>query len=276
MKQNKVLVILGMHRSGTSLITRWLQACGLHIGDTLLGAETGNDEGHFEDLDFIHLHEQLLTTHKLPHTGLTSEPINGITITEEETIQKLINTKSNQHEQWAWKDPRTCMFLDTYRKLIPNAQYIIILRDYQAVVSSLLNRDNKGLQRYYSSKGTIYKFFLKMKKKYNMNWVNETYAEKYLKVWIAYSEALLKHIQAISEENYIVIDYLTLLDDDRPFFNHLASSGFRLQYADFNTVFNKNLVGKPLNVAALIDDTSLLSKARRLENELRNTVRHPH
>lgn len=272
MDDNKILVILGMHRSGTSLITRWLQACGLQIGDTLLGIETGNDEGHFEDLDFIHLHEQILTAHNMPHTGLTDEPVLGITLTEEDNVQKLLAVKNAQYQQWAWKDPRTCMFLDTYRKLLPNARYVIILRNYREVVSSLLNRDNKGLQHYYNSKGRLYKFFLRMKKKYNRQWVNNTYAEKYLKVWIAYSGALLKHIQNIPADSYIAIDYLTLLEDDKPFFNHLTKQGFDLQYYDFNSIFNKTLIGTPLNIAALVNDTNLLAKARKLENELRKTA----
>jgi len=43
----KFLVILGMHRSGTSLITQWLKNCGLSVGDSLHGADVGNAEGHF-------------------------------------------------------------------------------------------------------------------------------------------------------------------------------------------------------------------------------------
>ncbi|HJT73097.1 MAG TPA: hypothetical protein VJ720_03740, partial [Chitinophaga sp.] len=57
---NKVLVITGMHRSGTSLITQWLYRCGLHVGDNFMGAGIGNEDGHFEDLDFYNWHRNIL------------------------------------------------------------------------------------------------------------------------------------------------------------------------------------------------------------------------
>ena len=62
---SKVVVIVGMHRSGTSLITQWLQRCGLFIGDSLEGPGVGNVQGHFEDIDFLQLHQELLLKKKL-------------------------------------------------------------------------------------------------------------------------------------------------------------------------------------------------------------------
>jgi hypothetical protein len=38
----KVLVITGMHRSTTSLVTQWLQRCGLFIGKRFIGSDTAN------------------------------------------------------------------------------------------------------------------------------------------------------------------------------------------------------------------------------------------
>ena len=54
---SKILIIVGMHRSGTSLITQWLYRCGLSIGNKLAPADIGNVEGYFEDSDFLKLHE---------------------------------------------------------------------------------------------------------------------------------------------------------------------------------------------------------------------------
>ena len=57
---NKVLIVAGMHRSGTSVIAQWLQRCGLCLGENLLGPAIGNNEGHFEDTDFVFLHDILI------------------------------------------------------------------------------------------------------------------------------------------------------------------------------------------------------------------------
>lgn len=272
MDTNKVLIILGMHRSGTSLITQWLQTCGLHIGDNLLGPETGNDDGHFEDVDFVNLHQELLVNRQLPGTGLCNSGITGLNGNEKETIEAVIAGKNSKHKQWAWKDPRTCLFLDTYRKLLPDAHYVIILRDYRAVVSSLLNRENKGLQRYYNSKGRIYKWFLRRKRKYNPDWVNKTYARPYLETWIAYSEALLQHIHSLPGSKFAVVKYTALLDDDKPFFNRLTGWQFNLTYKPFTSIFKQQLIGKPLNISKLIKNNALLVKAKRIERKLEEAL----
>ncbi len=262
-----------MHRSGTSLITRWLQACGLHVGSSLLGPQTGNAEGHFEDNDFVHLHQQLLKFQKLPHTGLTNRSVESIPTQQETVVQTLVALKSTLHDQWGWKDPRTCLFLNTYRKLLPAARYIIILRNCQYVVSSLLNRDHQGLNRYYLSKGNVYRFFLRMKKKYNKNWLYKTYAKKYLEIWIAYNEELLKHIEAIPPGSYIAMDYLSLLDDDKYFFKYLVDEwGLSMKYVGFKTLYKEQLISQSINIAALISDVSLLAKAQLLENRLYSTL----
>ena len=53
-------MVVGMHRSGTSLITNWLYRCGLQIGEHLLEPGEGNVEGHFEDVEFLKIHEEIL------------------------------------------------------------------------------------------------------------------------------------------------------------------------------------------------------------------------
>src|ERR1700752_3218358 len=135
--EKKILVILGMHRSGTSLISRWLKECGLNIGDHLVGADIGNEDGHFEDADFLKLHQELLTTHELPDTGLTDQSIVDFTDDDYKKICTTIEQKNNLHDQWGWKDPRSCMFLPYYKVVMPYAKYLIIVRDYNAVVDSL-------------------------------------------------------------------------------------------------------------------------------------------
>jgi hypothetical protein len=76
MKKN-VLVITGMHRSGTSLITQWLYKCGLHVGDDFYGADIGNADGHFEDNDFLGAHMRALMEAGISRDGWTYTPIGS-------------------------------------------------------------------------------------------------------------------------------------------------------------------------------------------------------
>jgi hypothetical protein len=57
------VVVLGMHRSGTSMATGLLQKMGLHLGeeDDLLGAQEGeNDKGFFERLQVVVQNDDLM------------------------------------------------------------------------------------------------------------------------------------------------------------------------------------------------------------------------
>jgi hypothetical protein len=55
-----VLLVLGMHRTGTSVVSRALRCLGGAHSDRMLGANLGNEEGHFEDLEVCEFNEQKL------------------------------------------------------------------------------------------------------------------------------------------------------------------------------------------------------------------------
>ena len=62
MQKNKVLLILGMHRSGTSLLTRSAKVFGFQFSDNVM-PPAGNIEklGYWEDLDLYRLNEEILS-----------------------------------------------------------------------------------------------------------------------------------------------------------------------------------------------------------------------
>ena len=71
-KNANIIMIVGMGQSGTSVITQWINKCGLPVGDELLGPAMGNVEGHFKEMDFLKIHEAILISNNLPSTGLIS------------------------------------------------------------------------------------------------------------------------------------------------------------------------------------------------------------
>ncbi len=56
------IAIVGMHRSGTSMLTRMLHLAGLELGpvDKLMGPAFDNPDGFWENLEFVHINELLL------------------------------------------------------------------------------------------------------------------------------------------------------------------------------------------------------------------------
>ena len=57
---NTQVIILGFHRSGTSLFTDYLNQAGLFVGSDLLGATPTNHRGHFEDRGIVSFHTSML------------------------------------------------------------------------------------------------------------------------------------------------------------------------------------------------------------------------
>ena len=58
----RVIVVLGMHRSGTSAITRGLQELGADLGPDLMPAAEGdNDKGFWEDMGAYRINERILS-----------------------------------------------------------------------------------------------------------------------------------------------------------------------------------------------------------------------
>ena len=61
MKHTRLIVILGMHRSGTSAITRGLQVMGVSLGNNLMPPmEDVNAKGFWEDIDLVALNVEIL------------------------------------------------------------------------------------------------------------------------------------------------------------------------------------------------------------------------
>ncbi len=137
---SQVLVVTGMHRSGTSLVSSLLQAAGVHVGENLIAANVANPRGYFEDVDFYEYHEHLL--HARGQSFLYAEGQAGTFEPTPEELQQAVQLIAGrmQHRIWGWKDPRTALFLDFWRQLLPQARFVFVYRHPLDVLLSLLRR----------------------------------------------------------------------------------------------------------------------------------------
>ncbi|TFF39705.1 sulfotransferase [Mucilaginibacter psychrotolerans] len=268
------LIIAGMHRSGTSLISQWLNKCGLNLGHTLLGASDSNLDGHFEDVDFYRFHVDALTANNLLQTGFITEPVKSLTDYQKEKLKRIIDFKNHISEQWGWKDPRTCLFLSHYRELMPNAYYLNIVRDYKSTVSSMLHRDFKGYEAKYMKRAWLYKqIWLKIRRPRQRLKFYREHADLYLEVWLRYNEEILKNIQTLPTDRFMVVDYRNLFEHDTEVFDTLKHHWhFDITYCEFKKVFKENLLSHVTNVDVYITDKNLIKKALKLEGLLRRYI----
>lgn len=135
------LIICGMHRSGTSLVASVLREAGLDIGRTRdSGAGPGQPRGHFEDRDFYHLHEAILAAAGRSCFTADEAALGEVGPVFESQARALVAARADR-PFWGWKDPRTCLFLDLWERLLPQARYLFLYRHPVDVALSLWRRN---------------------------------------------------------------------------------------------------------------------------------------
>lgn len=163
---SQAIIITGMHRSGTSLVSSLLQHAGVHIGEKLIAANSANPRGYFEDVDFYEYHEHLLHERGQTYLHVDGDFKLEPTDAETERARQLIAERSHRHV-WGWKDPRTSLFLSFWHKLVPEARFLFVYRHPIEVLLSLLRRGEfdshpslmAGLNAWHTYNANIQTFF---------------------------------------------------------------------------------------------------------------------
>ncbi|MDH3349587.1 MAG: glycosyltransferase [Desulfobulbaceae bacterium] len=152
--KNTVLVVLGMHRSGTSAITKSLPLLGVELGDNLNPANYENPKGFSEDLGCLDINEALLQhldsswdKLSLDLKDVLNDPF--IMDLKSKASKLIIKNLQLHHGKWGFKDPRTCRLLffwqDVLASIKCNVCYLIVSRNPLSVAASL-NRRNPLLK----------------------------------------------------------------------------------------------------------------------------------
>ena len=109
------ILIVGMHRSGTSALAGLVGKLGVPLGDRLLAPGSDNPKGYWEHQDVVAVHERLLNrlgsrwddVRALPEGWLESEAAREAAV----AIGEIISRDFSGNLVWAVKDPRLCRVL---------------------------------------------------------------------------------------------------------------------------------------------------------------------
>lgn len=131
------IIIIGMHRSGTSCLAGSLQQAGLRLGDVHTH-NPFNRKGNREHPALMALHEGVLSDnggswHTPPRKVLWS----SARIKERDEVIRAIAGR----RPWGFKDPRALLVLDGWRERFPEVRFVGTLRHPLAVAESLHRRN---------------------------------------------------------------------------------------------------------------------------------------
>jgi len=145
------ICILGMHRSGTSTVTRALNLLGAYLGaeQDIVKPLPENPEGFWERSDIYYLQERMLsalkrewaTTAPLPENWHKADEIRLL----KEDLVTLVKKNFSVQPLWAWKDPRSCLLLPLWRDVLAELgiglKVVFVVRNPLDIARSLEKRN---------------------------------------------------------------------------------------------------------------------------------------
>jgi len=153
------ICVLGMHRSGTSTVTRGLNLLGAWLGEEkeIMRPLPENPEGFWERYDVYFLQERMLSALKREWATTAPLPENWLTLDEirplRDELVELAKMNFLGRPLWAWKDPRTCLLLPLWKDVLVelgiDLKVLFVIRNPLDVARSLEKRNgftiDKGL-----------------------------------------------------------------------------------------------------------------------------------
>ncbi len=207
-----IYVVLGMHKSGTTLVSQMLHYSGINMGefDERLGYTDNNQfERHStQEINRELLHgtlvppmDYMLRRNRQPEYNAAGYRRNkdSIALVRFRTLQKKLDNVDLQnlsaevqklnaaHNDWGFKDPRTCLTYPAWQRVLPDHHIVVVYRHY----SQLLKR-------------------------YRINKYDLTRLYRVLYSWTLHNRAILSHIKS-SNTPAIVISYEDMMQGDGEF-----------------------------------------------------------
>ncbi len=143
------LIVLGMHRGGTSALAGVLSRLGVDLGTHLLPATPFNAAGYFEDVDVVGLHDRVLWA--LGRTWHDVRPLpdscwdDPLVEPHRARLRELLSERFGASPLWGVKDPRQSRLLGLWLPVLAaldvEPAFVLIARDPREVTASLAARE---------------------------------------------------------------------------------------------------------------------------------------
>ena len=249
------IIIIGMSRSGSNILTRMLEDLGLFVGKKkdrnneaiffnrlniwLLGQCSGGLENPSSIIYLLKdMEARALLVDFIRYIMRTPKAVSFL------GLRKYIRycTPANLDIPWGWKDPRNTYTLPVWLDIFPEAKVIHIYRHGVDVVNSLRVRRKRGLLRLKERHTWIkplYWLYLMMKfvpTKRRFIDLRCASMEEGLLMWEEYVNEARTHVRKL-EDRAIEVRYEDLLTEPNPILKHLVEfCGLRATDRDIERV----------------------------------------
>lgn len=256
-RQMQPLIILGMHRSGTSLTVRLLKDLGVHMGSFLsrdaeavhfqkinraIYRSAGSNWGEVDRLIQAMESEKFVAenTQKALNTLFPARQFlnsnRGIADYFGEIVWDQI--RRGDTVWWGWKDPRTTLTFPIWLKIFPQGRYLNILRNGIDVAISIHRRSIKQSRKWW-------------KRAFPLDYIPRTLDFDYcFRLWETHLAFLEEKKALIPPGQYMEIRYEDLLADPKSNLRSIAEfMGFPLPEEKLDAVCSQINKGRLVNMA---------------------------
>lgn len=151
-----IVIVVGMHRSGTSALAGLLHQHGIPMGEARTfrpRPSPENPSGYYENIRFRRTNDRILADsgYRVKEWNPAIPPVNPGRASRW-LCSALLAWYRRRHPAWGWKDPRTCLTLSTWLNEINrhgwhnDVRVVHVWRDMRSVAHSLVARGNTGFE----------------------------------------------------------------------------------------------------------------------------------
>jgi len=137
------LVVLGMHRSGTSLLIGLLQVCGYNLGKVSEKTSQYKPTGTRENLELRRINNEILHYNNCSW----NMPIEDLKINQELVLKMKSFCSRHLSGKWAIKDPRMILTYSIWQEYLPGHKVLATVRHPLNVANSLSLKSKVNIQK---------------------------------------------------------------------------------------------------------------------------------
>lgn len=186
-----IYVVLGMHKSGTTLVSQILHHSGINMGEFDEGVSY--DKGNkYERTETLALDMEILGTSDFEVLDLTAHGQLTLNDAQRHKMREIISACDSTHEDWGFKDPRCALTYRLWAEELPPHKVIAVYRDPAQVWP---------------------RFRWNGKRKYHTNFHR---AYTYLERWHEHNAGILELLRA-GQNEFLMINYHELMGGEADF-----------------------------------------------------------
>jgi hypothetical protein len=190
-ERSLIYVVLGMHKSGTTLVSQILHHSGISMGeiDTRRGYD---DSNQYEDQESLHLNMELIRAPDYEVLYIPPPPELVPTVQQRERMRRFIADRSVRHADWGFKDPRTTLVYPLWAEELPEHRLIAVWRAPEEIWPRFAA---PGPRLWYQEPKRAWNFVLR---------------------WCEHNRLLVKHLRE-TPRDYLLLNYGDFMSGDGEF-----------------------------------------------------------